>query len=291
MSTYEIDGRRYYVSEAGAGEPVVLLHGFTGSAANWRGVMGRLAGHYRVLAIDLIGHGRSDSPDAVERYTMPSVTTDLGTLLARLGVLPAHWLGYSMGGRLALYAAVNQPQWVRSLVLESASPGLRYAAEQAMRRQQDEALAARIEAEGIEAFVQSWEALPLFASQERLLAETKETLRADRLANSTRGLANSLRGMGTGAQPSLWERLGEIDRPALLIAGELDEKFVAINRKMADAIPGAALRVVAGSGHTVHLERPDVFTELVLGFLSEVSDGGGDNLAHAKQNNKGQRGQ
>lgn len=290
MSTCEIDGVRYHVEDAGSGEPVVLLHGFTGSAANWRGVMEILASHYRVLAIDLIGHGRSDSPDTVARYTMSSVSADLGSLLERIGALPAHWLGYSMGGRLALYAAVGQPQWVRSLILESASPGLRDAAERAARRRQDEALAVRIETAGIEAFVQSWEAMPLFASQERLSAETKAGLRSVRLANSIRGLAGSLRGMGTGAQPSLWERLDQIDRPVLLIAGGLDEKFVEINRKMAGAIPGVALHVMAGSGHTVHLERPDAYVELVLDFLSQASDRS-DDVAQSEQNDKAKRGQ
>ncbi len=290
MSTYEIDGRHYHVKEAGSGEPLVLLHGFTGCAANWRGVMERPAGRYRVLAVDLLGHGHSDAPAEIERYAMPNAAADLGSLLQQCDALPAHWLGYSMGGRLALYVAVNHPQWVRSLILESASPGLREAAERAARRQQDEALAERIEAEGIDAFVHNWEAMSLFASQRQLSAETRAALRAGRLANSTRGLANSLRGMGTGAQPSLWERLGEIERPALLIAGELDSKFVSINRQMAGAIPGAALRVVAGAGHTVHLERPDAYVELALGFLASGSEGSHD-LAQAEQDDESQRGQ
>ncbi len=270
MSIYEIGEMSYYVEEAGVGEPVVLLHGFTGSSANWRLVMERLAGSFRVLAIDLTGHGQSDAPAEIERYTMPNIADDLGVLLGRLNALPAHWLGYSMGGRLALYTAVNHPQWVHSLILESASPGLQNAAERAARRRQDEALANRIENEGVEAFVNQWEKIPLFASQEQLLAEARTALRTGRLANSARGLANSLRGMGTGAQPSLWERLGTIDKPTLLVAGVMDDKFVALNRQMAEVIPDATLRTANGAGHTVHLERTDEYSEWVLAFLKNI---------------------
>lgn len=270
MSIYEIGDMRYYLREAGSGESVVLLHGFTGSSANWHLVMERLAGSFRVLAIDLTGHGQSDAPTEIERYTMPTIADDLGVLLGRFNALPAHWLGYSMGGRLALYTAVNHPQWVRSLILESASPGLQDATERAARRQQDEALATRIESEGVEAFVNQWEKIPLFASQKRLPAEKRVALRAGRLANSARGLANSLRGMGAGAQPTLWERLGTIDKPTLLVAGETDDKFVALNRQMEEVIPDATLRIANGAGHNVHLERTNEYSEWVLAFLKNI---------------------
>ena len=270
MSIYTIGDMSYYVEEAGSGEPVMLLHGFTGSSANWHPVMERLAGSFRVLAIDLIGHGRSDAPTEIEQYAMPNIANDLGLLLRQLNAIPAHWLGYSMGGRLALYIAVNHPQWVRSLILESASPGLCDVAERIARRQQDEALADRIESEGIESFVNQWEKIPLFASQEQLTAEARIALRAGRLANSAHGLANSLRGMGTGIQPSLWAQLDAIDKPTLLVAGEMDDKFVALNQQMAEVIPDATLRIANGTGHTVHLEHTDEYGEWVLAFLNDI---------------------
>ena len=270
MSIYTIGDMSYYVEEAGSGEPVMLLHGFTGSSANWHPVMERLAGSFRVLAIDLIGHGRSDAPTEIEQYAMPNIANDLGLLLRQLNAIPAHWLGYSMGGRLALYMAVNHPQWVRSLILESASPGLQDAAERAARREQDEALANWIESEGIASFVNQWEKIPLFASQEQLTAEARIALRAGRLANSAHGLANSLRGMGTGIQPSLWAQLDAIDKPTLLVAGEMDDKFVALNQQMAEVIPDATLRIANGAGHTVHLERTDEYAVWVLAFLKNI---------------------
>jgi 2-succinyl-6-hydroxy-2,4-cyclohexadiene-1-carboxylate synthase len=139
--------------------------------------------------------------------------------------------------------------------------------ERQARREADEALARRIEEEGVEAFVAFWETLPLFASQARLREETRRELRARRLRNRPEGLAGSLRGMGTGSQPSLWERLGELQPRTLLIAGELDEKFCSINRRMAAAIPGAQLHIAPGAGHTVHLEQPEWYADVVAGSL------------------------
>ena len=270
ISNEVINGLRYAIEEAGSGEPLLLLHGFTGRAANWRPFLPRLAEQWRVIAIDLPGHGDSDSPASVAPYRMPHVAVDLVELLARRAA-PAHWLGYSMGGRLALYAAVHHPEMVRSLVLESASPGLATAAEWQARRAADEALAARIERDGTPAFVAHWEQLPLFAGLARLPEEARAALHNQRLSNNRVGLANSLRGMGSGAQPSLWPRLGDIAAPVLLVAGALDEKFLALNERMAAAIPNATLRQIANSGHTVHLEQPAIFLDNVDEFLSNYT--------------------
>ena len=153
--------------------------------------------------------------------------------------------------------------------LEGASPGIEDASERHARRQSDEALAAAIERDGVEAFVSRWEALPLFASQARLPAAVREELRRQRLASDAVGLASSLRGMGAGQQEPLWRRLGEISVPALAIAGGLDEKYSALARRMAAAMPDARAEVVAGAGHAVHLERPEAFATMMRGFLEE----------------------
>ena len=283
-----VDGLLYGVVESGAGEPLILLHGFTSSAAAWREHAAFFAAQYRVIAIDLPGHGRSDAPPEIERYRMERVAADLVQILASLDVRPAHWLGYSMGGRLALYVARYYPAQVRSLILESASPGLAEAAERQARRAQDAALAERIENDRIPAFVAAWERLPLFATQARLPADVLARQRAQRLQNSARGLAGSLRGMGTGAQPSLWAELPAVAGPTLLLAGELDEKFAAINRRMAAAMPAAELRLVTDAGHAVHLEQPAIFQQLVLDFLRQTSEHGGQDLPGAEQDDEQQ---
>lgn len=173
-----------------------------------------------------------------------------------------------MGGRLALYLAVTRPELVKSLILESASPGLKTEEERRERRERDFQLARSIEQDGIPSFVQRWERLPLFASQASLSDNLRQKLREQRLRNSAAGLANSLRGMGTGIQPSLWARLPVLQPPLLLLAGGLDQKFAELARQMAREVPRALLQVIPGAGHTVHLESPDPFERTVLQFVS-----------------------
>ena len=262
-----IDGLTIHVDAAGEGPPLVLLHGFTGSSDTWRDLAGRLAGGYRTIAPDLVGHARSDAPEAVERYAIRRAAADLVALLRELGHERAAWLGYSLGGRVALQVAADHPQAVAALVLEGASPGIADAAERAARLASDEALAQRIERDGVEAFVGEWERVPLFASQLALPAEARAAVRATRLAQRARGLANSLRGMGAGAQAPLHDRLPSIAVPTLLLAGSLDEKYVAIGRDMARTLPDATMRMVEGAGHAAHLERPEAFARLVEDHL------------------------
>ncbi|HEX6386915.1 MAG TPA: 2-succinyl-6-hydroxy-2,4-cyclohexadiene-1-carboxylate synthase [Anaerolineae bacterium] len=265
--SFTVSDASYYVEAGGSGEPLVLLHGFSGSASNWAIHIPAFTQRYRVIAIDILGHGRSDAPADPARYRMENVAGDIAAVLAEVQAEPVHLLGYSIGGRLALYLAVTYPDLIQSLILESASPGLESSEEREQRRRQDEQLAAWIEQEGVEAFVQRWERLPLFASQQRLPPSIRDNLRRQRLQNSAKGLANSLRGMGTGAQPSLWPRLGELKIPVLLLAGEVDPKFVAIGERMAATIPFVDLMIVPEAGHTIHLERPELFDGMVLGWM------------------------
>ncbi len=265
------DGLTLRVDRRGPPErpPVLLLHGFTGSVAAWREpILTGLAGAgFRVIAPDLPGHGRSDAPEDPERYRMGRLLDDLAEVLDRLGVERCPWVGYSMGGRVALGGAVLRPDRVEGLVLESASPGLTTAAERAERRRDDEALARRIEEEGIEAFVDYWMDLPLFDSQASLADPVLEEARARRLAQRPRGLAAFLRGLGTGSQPSFWERLGDVRCPTLLLTGWKDGKYEALARRMLERLPDARHESVAGAGHTVHLEAPGAWLEAVTTFL------------------------
>jgi 2-succinyl-6-hydroxy-2,4-cyclohexadiene-1-carboxylate synthase len=230
----------------------------------WREVMAQLQSRHRVIAIDLPGHGKTDAPNDVSHFTMPVVAQHISAFIAGVIGTPAHVLGYSMGGRLALYLALHHPDRVKQLLLESASPGLATEEERRARIASDEALAQRIERDGIQKFVDEWERLPLFASQAQAPAQARERLRALRLQNDRAGLALSLRGMGTGAQPSLWERLHEYATPALLITGALDAKFVEINRQMAQRMPNVTHHIAAHAGHAVHFEQPQTYAASVV---------------------------
>ena len=266
-----INGITLNVEQSGTGRPLLLLHGFTGSAATWAPLIGVLPPLFHTIAPDLIGHGRSDSPPDADRYRMDRCVADLLVLLDALEVARADVLGYSMGGRVALHLAAAAPDRVGALVLESSSPGIATAAERQARIAADERLADSIELAGLEAFVERWERLPLFASQLALPEDTRARLHAQRLRNNPLGLANSLRGMGTGQQESLWEHLAGLNVRTLLLAGALDAKYRALAGEMLALLPNAHAVVVPGVGHAVHLEQPQAFAKNVLEFLNCTS--------------------
>lgn len=265
-----INGIQLNVETYGVGSPLLLLHGFTGSAATWEPFFASWGRHFHLLAVDVIGHGRSDAPRDAARYDMDLAAADLVAVLDHFGYSRAHVLGYSMGGRLALTFAVRYPQRVQALLLEGSSPGLAAAAEREARFQRDDRLAAAIERDGIEAFVDRWESLPLFRSQQRLPKAVRARLREQRLQNDVIGLAGSLRGMGTGAQRPLWEELPQLQMPLKCVVGALDDKFRLIAAEIAARVLGAEVEVVAEAGHTVHVEQPSIFDTIVLDFFREV---------------------
>jgi 2-succinyl-6-hydroxy-2,4-cyclohexadiene-1-carboxylate synthase len=217
------------------------------------------------VLLDLPGHGRNVANPDESDFSLASALS----AIADSGQWPAGLVGYSMGGRLALHFAAQRPDAVRRLVLESASPGLETQAERRVRRESDDELACVIEHEGVEAFIDQWERLPLFETQATADESVRSRLRAGRLRNSVEGLAGALRGLGTGALPSLWDALLGIHVPTLVLVGGLDRRFVSTGERMAAALPDARLVVVPGAGHAVHLERPDAWLEAVTGFLLE----------------------
>lgn len=267
MSVLRVNGVSLNVEVLGEGPPLVLLHGFTGSAATWSSLAARLERQFTVITPDLLGHGLSDSPEDPDRYRVERCVEDVLAVADRLGFGRINLLGYSMGGRVALRLVVDAPQRVRTLILESASPGITPAAAREARREADDALAARINREGIEAFVDYWENIPLFASQRQLPDEVRAGVRQQRLRSDPIGLANSLRGLGAGVGEPLFDRLASIDVPTLLVAGELDLKYCELAELMARSIPSASLALIPGAGHTVHLEQTEAFDQVVREFL------------------------
>ncbi len=257
------------VERCGQGAPLVLLHGFTGSVSTWRSHAAVWDRQFETIAIDLLGHGDSDKPADPEQYSIEHFAEDLVVLLDQLALPQVNLLGYSMGGRAALYFAVTCPERLNTLIVESASPGLATEAERQARIVSDHRLADSIERDGIEAFVDYWSSIPLFTSQIRLPDAIRQDLRAHRLQNDPAGLANSLRGLGTGQQPSLWERLAELRMPMLLVAGALDQKFAGIAGQMAGLLKVCQIVIVPDAGHAVHLEQSEVFDRLIVEFLEK----------------------
>lgn len=248
---------------------IVLLHGFSQTGRSWAPTIAALGERYRalapghaavapaVLAPDLRGHGGAATARPVD---FASVRADLLALAPRQFTLA----GYSLGGRIALDLALHPDarDRVERLVLVSASPGLASAGERAARRAADDALADRIETDGIEAFAAGWAAQPLFADQPTAVAAAAH---AERLRQSPAGLAAALRGLGTGVMAPLWERLPELAIPVALVVGERDEKFRAIAVRMLELVPQGTLHVVPDAGHTVPLEAPQALAEVLAG--------------------------
>jgi 2-succinyl-6-hydroxy-2,4-cyclohexadiene-1-carboxylate synthase len=260
----EANGVQYHVEVDGSGTPLVLLHGFTGSSENWSSIRPILNQQFTTITIDLLGHGQTETTADPLRYGMDYAANDLAVIFGKLDLNGVNLLGYSMGGRLALYTAITHPALVRTLILENASPGLENEAERVVRIRSDDQLADRIETDRLDAFVEHWTNLPLFATQSD---ELRQRLRVQRLTNNPLGLANSLRGMGTGVQSSLWSRLSEVACPTLLITGESDQKFTHIARQMAAAISNVRVETIRDAGHTVHLEQPEAYAQTITDFV------------------------
>ena len=269
MTRIAVNGISLNVETSGRGDgpALLLLHGFTRDARAWQPVLPCFDA-YRTVRVDLIGHGKSDAPADPARYTMAHAVDDLTALLHHLDIERTALVGYSLGGRVALHFALEAPQLLWALVLESASPGIDDPMERDARFASDVQLAASIEREGIEPFADRWQAQPLFASQSSLPAAVLEEQRRQRLENSPLGLANSLRGMGAGAQDCLLPRLGEIEVPTFFLAGALDQRYAALAPVMAAHVAGAEHYVIDAAGHTTHLEQPDAYGALVTDFLA-----------------------
>ena len=260
----------YFVE--GDGPPVTLLHGFTQSGLSWREVISQMPPTWRWIVPDLRGHGetRVSGPAGC---SMDACTADLERLWDHLGVARTHLVGYSMGGRLALHVAAHRPERLWSLLTIGAHAGLDPDAREG-RRLGDEALAERIEKDGLEAFVDQWSALPLFAGLQRRGAGYLAHLRAERMKNHVAGLACSLRGMGAGVMEPVWDRLGAADFRCTFVAGQLDHGYVAAARRLAASVPQGRTEIVPRAGHAVHQERPQAFAR-VLGAHLAAADATG----------------
>ncbi len=271
MTTHLVDGLRWEVRVRGQRDAasLLLLHGFTGRATSWAEHADAFARRFRLVTVDLPGHGRTGTADPA-RMSVERTADDLAAIVEGLDAAPAHVLGYSFGARIALRLAAAHPEAVARLVLESPSAGIADPAERAARAVEDDALATRIERDGIAAFVDEWERRPAFASHAATLTAARaERQRALRRANRPDGLAASLRGAGQGAMEPLFDRLAAVTAPTLVLTGPLDTVGRPRAERVAAGIPGARIAVVDGAGHTPHEEQPLAFRRLALAFLEE----------------------
>jgi 2-succinyl-6-hydroxy-2,4-cyclohexadiene-1-carboxylate synthase len=247
--------------------PLVLLHGFTGNRTSFDHLRPLLSDAVKAIAVDLPGHGETPLPRQKGREGFIETVEALVQLVDRLGVASVDLLGYSMGARIALGAALHRPERFGRLILESGSPGLRRRMERAERRETDGRLASFIRTQGLEAFIDHWESLPLFESLRRLPPERLAALRERRKSCTAEGLTGTLGTLGLGFQPSYWSQLHRQRLPTLLLTGALDEKFTLTARKMAAELPVVWSYTFQDCGHAPHLEAPEDYAREVLSFL------------------------
>jgi 2-succinyl-6-hydroxy-2,4-cyclohexadiene-1-carboxylate synthase len=228
---------------------VVMVPGFMQPASAWEPVVELLPERYPSPPLDHRAH------DYEGRLAEIAAAGEGGVLL-----------GYSLGGRLALHAALRDPGRYRALITVGASAGLEDPGEQAARRAADEKLAAWMETVPIEDVVAVWERQPVFADQSDALVERQ---RPGRLAQDPQDLATLLRTAGQGALGPVWGMLARLELPVLALAGERDERYRRAADRIAESAPDARARVVEGAGHAAQLQRPEVVARLVADFLDE----------------------
>ena len=234
---------------------VLCLHGFTGDPTAWKAVLAEIDAPVQVHAPALLGHA-PERPSSDEAKDFEGEVDRLAHWLAARTTGPVHLAGYSMGGRVGVGLLVRHRQLFSGATLVGVHAGLPTEADRRDRMAADEVLARRLETEGIECFVDFWQELPLFASQQGLPAAVLEGQRRHRLRHAPAGLALALRRLGPGRMPNYRPVLAKFDRPVTLVAGEGDAKFRRLAEDLVSRWPSARHRVIRGAGHNPLLEAP-----------------------------------
>jgi 2-succinyl-6-hydroxy-2,4-cyclohexadiene-1-carboxylate synthase len=226
----------------------VHVPGFTQTMASWRGVRRVLDESCEVVALDV-----------PERDTFGATAISIGMQGKR-----AVYVGYSMGGRLALRLALDRPELVTALVLVSSTAGIEDEAARRERIAADEALAASIEREGVDAFLERWLSQPLFAT----VPPDAPGLR-ERRDLSARYLTHCLRVLGAGAMEPMWDRLADLAMPVALVTGKTDAKYEKIALTMLERLRNDVVHIRIDGGHALPLEQPAVLGGYIASFAAQ----------------------
>jgi 2-succinyl-6-hydroxy-2,4-cyclohexadiene-1-carboxylate synthase len=272
MTPYDLtsrDGETLHVEVSGAGSPVVLLHGFTGSIAAMGPLAHHLAAVHTVFAVDLLGHGLSSAPRDPDRYQANRLYRDLDEVTLALDLQAPSVVAYSLGARLALGYAGERPGAFSRIAVIGAGLGIEDADERKERAASDEAMAVLIEDVGMAAFVDSWMRQPLIADQAADGSEAWAEGRSRRLAQDPHGVTGMLRGFGKGVMPPFSDTLPALSTPTLAIVGADDAKFLPEAERIVDLVANGRLALVAGAGHAPHVTQTATTADVILTFLSE----------------------
>lgn len=258
----------FHKSSTETNQLLVLLHGFISDSRTYDSHLDAFSKETNVLTIDLPGHGK-DETSMSNVWDFPFLAQQLDMVLEQYSDYQMTLLGYSMGGRIALYYALYGKQPLASLILESTSPGIKDEDNRLERQHIDAARAKVLDIAGLEIFVNDWEKLPLFYTQYDLDKDKKKAIRDMRMSQNPNTLAKALRDYGTGHMPNLWDEIKAIDIPCLILVGELDKKFVNTGQAMKENIKNSHVHRFPEVGHTIHVEDEAEFDTIVIGFLKE----------------------
>jgi 2-succinyl-6-hydroxy-2,4-cyclohexadiene-1-carboxylate synthase len=247
--------------------PVTFLHGFLGCKEDWDEIAAAVQPSHRTIQVDLPGHGGSVG-FADSEYTFTSAARQVVDLMNRVGIPKSHLVGYSMGGRLALYLAVNYPDRFERIVIESGSAGLASESEREARRRSDLNLADRLRGMPLTDFLNEWYNQPLFHTI-RQDSSRFAALMERRLKNQSNELAKALVGVGTGNQPYLAQRLGDLPHQILFAAGSEDDKYLGLALDLCDECQDGTVWVCPEVGHAIHFEKPTPYIDTLRTFLLE----------------------
>jgi 2-succinyl-6-hydroxy-2,4-cyclohexadiene-1-carboxylate synthase len=242
--------------------PIVLLHGFLGATTDWQHIVTALEHEHEFdfLAIDLPGHG--DSKSIGLNYDFDQTAKAIIDILDASGISKCPMLGYSMGGRLALYTAIHYPDRFSQLFLESSTPGIEDADDREKRRQLEQRTSLKLKSMPISQFIAEWYKMKLFesiSSHSRFAEMVKR-----RIQNDPHALSQILKNMGSGVMPSLWHELSALDMPIHVIFGEKDEKYKNMAKGMQQRGKNVTLHEIKNSGHNTHVENPAAFCRIIV---------------------------
>ncbi|CDN09791.1 2-succinyl-6-hydroxy-2,4-cyclohexadiene-1-carboxylate synthase [Richelia intracellularis] len=254
-----------------ANKPLILfLHGFMGNHHEFDAVTQLLANYFSSLTIDIPGHGKTQNLSFDIYYCMEKTAYGIIQLLDKLHIQRCFLVGYSMGGRLALYLTVNFPERFTKVLLESASPGLKTERERLERIYRDGQIARKIERStdknNFKIFLENWYSQEIFGDIKN--HPQFNHMISERLQNEPSKLARSLRNMGIGNQPSLWGKISENKIPLLLLVGEYDHKFIHINDEINTLCQSSQIKIIPKTGHNIHFENILDFVEAVKMFFN-----------------------
>lgn len=245
---------------------ILALHGFTGVGADFTPFAKLCGGTWHCP--NLPGHGPDPQLACTPEATVKFIHSQYSGLRSQPSSLRPVLLGYSMGARAALLHALKYPNFWDALVLISPNPGIESEAARDERCRTDDKLAARIEQDGVPAFLEFWQNTPMIRSQQQIRSDWLANMRAHRRTHTAAGLSSSLRAFGQGRCQDLWPELPRLTLPTLLLCGAEDAKYTAIAERMHRLLGNCKNLQIEGVGHMPHLEAPSICAALVKQFLT-----------------------